>query len=181
MSRIGRKIIEVPTNVNVSIDNKNIIVKGPKGELTRTFHDKVDFKQEGNLITVTTVDDNPQTKALHGLSRTLLNNMVLGVSQGYEKRLEIIGVGYRAQISGSKMTLSLGYSNPVIMEIPKGVEAEISKEKKSIIVLKSIDKELLGQFASDVRSKRKPEPYKGKGIRYFGEYVPRKAGKTASK
>ena len=177
MSRIGRMPITIPAGVEVKIGDNNVVtVKGPKGELTKTFAPEMTIKQEGTEIVITRPNDLKRIKSLHGLTRALLNNMVIGVSQGYEKKLEINGVGYRAAKSGKKLTLSLGYSHPVEMVDPEGVETVC--EGQNVIIVKGIDKEKVGQYAAEIRSKRAPEPYKGKGIKYADEVILRKVGKT---
>jgi len=181
MSRIGRQIIEIPEGVEVILDGTHIKVKGTKGELEFTFDPRVTVVIEEKDIKIRRTSDEPEVRALHGLTRALINNMVVGVSTGFEKRMEIIGVGYRAQTSGSKITLNLGFSHPVELIAPEGVSVEMDKEKKNAIIVSGMDKQKIGQFASNIRSFRPPEPYKGKGIRYEGEYVPRKAGKSAAK
>ncbi len=183
MSRIGKQSITVPEGVQIALDGKAVKVKGKKGELSFALPELVAVAHEGNLISVTRLDDSSQARALHGLSRALIQNMVTGVSQGFEKKLEIIGVGYRAQTSGRKLTMSLGFSHPIEMQAPEGVELEMDKEAKgkNILIVRGFDRQKVGQFAANVRSHRPPEPYKGKGIRYVGEHVVRKAGKTAGK
>lgn len=178
MSRIGRLPVAVPAGVEVKITEENVItVKGPKGTLERTLvlQPKMEVKVEGAEVVVTRGNDLKKSKAFHGLTRTLIANMVEGVTNGYEKKLEIQGVGYRAAKNGKALDLSLGYSHPVVMEDPEGVE---SKVEGNIITVSGIDKEKVGQYAAEIRAKRKPEPYKGKGIRYVGEHVRRKEGKT---
>lgn len=179
MSRIGKKPIIVPENVEITITGNHVTVKGPKGELTWDFPSEITVIQSDKELTVTRKDDEPESRSLHGLTRALLNNMVVGVSEGFEKRLEITGVGYRAQVSGKKLTLSLGFSHPIDMEAPEGITIEIDKEQKNVIIISGIDKQLVGEVAANIRKHRPPEPYKGKGIRYAGEYVHRKTGKTA--
>lgn len=179
MSRIGKLPVAIPAGVEVKIDENNVItVKGPKGTLVRTLvlQPKMEVKVEGSELVVTRGNDQKKSKAFHGLTRTLIANMVEGVTKGYEKKLEIQGVGYRAAKKGKVLDLSLGFSHPVEMEDPEGVE---SKVEGNIITVSGIDKEKVGQFAAEIRAKRKPEPYKGKGVRYVGEYVRRKEGKTA--
>ncbi len=180
MSRIGRAPIEFAAGVTVTIaDDNTVNVKGPKGELTRTFHKDMIFEMEGNVITVKRPSDDKLHRSLHGLSRTLLNNMVLGVTEGFTKTLEINGVGYRAAKQGNKLALTLGFSHPVEMEAPAGITIEVPAPNK--IVVSGADKEVVGAVAADIRKWRKPEPYKGKGIRYEGEVVRRKAGKAGAK
>ncbi len=176
MSRIGRKPVPIPPGVEVTIGEENrIVVRGPKGQLERVFPKPIRFTREDGRIIVTRPDDERQHRALHGLCRTLLDNMVVGVSQGFTKTLEIQGVGYRAQLQGSNLQLSLGFSHPVIIEPPAGISFEVDGPR---IHVKGIDKELVGQVAANIRRLRPPEPYKGKGIRYLGERVRRKAGKS---
>ena len=180
MSRIGRMPIAVPAGVTVEIAENNVVtVKGPKGTLTRTLAPEMDIKLEGAQIVVTRPNDLKRMKSLHGLTRTLINNMVVGVTNGYEKKLEVNGVGYRAAKSGKKLTLSLGYSHPVEMEDPEGIESVV--EGQNVIIVKGIDKEKVGQYAAEIRDKRRPEPYKGKGIKYADEVIRRKVGKTGKK
>jgi large subunit ribosomal protein L6 len=180
MSRIGKQPIEVPAGVDVKIENNVITIKGTKGELKREVHPNMKIEFKDNVITVQRPDDTKENRSLHGLFRSLIFNMVEGVTKGFEKRLEIVGVGYRANASGSKITLSLGYSHPIEYKAPENIMFEMDGDKKNIIIVKGIDKEIVGQVASVIRSYRKPEPYKGKGIRYQDEYVPRKAGKAAA-
>ena len=181
MSRIGRAPINVPAGVEVSVDTANsvITVKGPKGTLTQNYHSRMNVNVEGNVVTVTRPSDEKEDRALHGLTRTLINNMVVGVTAGYEKVLEVNGVGYRAAKSGNKLTLNLGYSHPVEMIDPEGVETVLDGQNK--ITVKGIDKEKVGQYAAEIRDKRRPEPYKGKGIKYADEVIRRKVGKTGKK
>ena len=179
MSRIGKQIIALPAGVEVTITDNHIKVKGPKGELEYKFPASISIVSEEGQLKIKRSGDEPADRAFHGLVRALVNNMVAGVSAGFEKKLEIIGVGYRAQVSGRKITLSLGFSHPVELEAPEGVAVEMDKELKNVIVISGIDKQAVGQFASNIRQYRLPEPYKGKGIRYLGEHVTRKAGKTA--
>ena len=180
MSRIGRMPIAVPAGVTVEIAENNVVtVKGPKGTLTRTLAPEMDIKLEGAEVVVTRPNDLKRMKSLHGLTRTLINNMVVGVTNGYEKKLEVNGVGYRAAKSGKKLTLSLGYSHPVEMLDPEGIESVV--EGQNIIIVKGIDKEKVGQYAAEIREKRRPEPYKGKGIKYADEVIRRKVGKTGKK
>ena len=179
MSRIGKQIIEIPSGVEVTIEGNNIKVKGPKGELEYIFPSSIIVKKKESIIKVTRDSDEPHDRSLHGLTRALVNNMIIGVSNGFEKRLEIIGVGYRAQVSGKKLTLNLGYSHPIEMQVPEGITTEMDQEQKNILIISGIDKQAVGQFAANIRTHRPPEPYKGKGIRYQGEVVRRKAGKKA--
>lgn len=179
MSRIGKKPIDIPANVEVNIDALNFIrVKGPKGILERKLADGLKIEIANNKITVSRPNDLKKFRALHGLTRTLINNMVIGVTDGYSKILEINGVGYRAAKSGNKLTLTLGYSHPVIMIDPDGLSTTVEQNK---ITVTGMDKEKVGQYAADIRSKRPPEPYKGKGIKYSDEYIRRKVGKTGKK
>ncbi|MBQ0059453.1 MAG: 50S ribosomal protein L6 [Lachnospiraceae bacterium] len=176
MSRIGRMPITIPAGVTVDVKEGNVVtVTGPKGTLTQTFDDAMEIAIEGNVATVSRPNDLKRNKALHGLTRSLLNNMVVGVSAGYEKTLEINGVGYRAAKQGKKLTLNLGYSHPVEMEDPEGLETVVDGNK---IIVKGISKEAVGQYAANIRTKRPPEPYKGKGIKYADEVIRRKVGKT---
>ena len=176
MSRIGRLPILVPAGVDVTLVGRTITVKGPKGTLTRELPPRIEVEREGDTILVTRPTENKLDKSLHGLTRTLVNNMVVGVTTGYRKGLEIIGVGYRAQKVGNNLQLALGYSHPVEIEPPEGITFELETPLKLAVV--GIDKELVGQVAARVRATRKPEPYKGKGVRYAGEKVRRKAGKA---
>jgi large subunit ribosomal protein L6 len=176
MSRIGRLPIEVPPSVDVSIVGRNITVKGPKGSLHRALHPDITVTMEGSTLTVTRPSEAKHHKQLHGLTRTLVSNMVIGVTDGYRKSLEITGVGYRAVKVGDKLQLSLGYSHQIEMVPPAGISFELETPVKLSVV--GIDKELVGQIAAEVRAKRKPEPYKGKGVHYVGEVIRRKAGKA---
>ncbi|MCD8378796.1 MAG: 50S ribosomal protein L6 [Lachnospiraceae bacterium] len=179
MSRIGRMPIAVPAGVTVEIAENNLVtVKGPKGTLKRALAPEMEIKQEGAELIVSRPNDLKKMKSLHGLTRTLLHNMVVGVTEGYEKKLEINGVGYRASKSGKTLTLNLGYSHPVEMTDPEGIETSV---ENNIITVKGIDKEKVGQFAAQIRDKRRPEPYKGKGIKYADETIRRKVGKTGKK
>ncbi|MEF9998280.1 MAG: 50S ribosomal protein L6 [Lachnospiraceae bacterium] len=180
MSRIGRQPITIPAGVTVEIAEHNqVTVKGPKGTLVKSLAEELEIKQEGTEIVVTRPNDLKRMKSLHGLTRTLINNMVVGVTDGYEKVLEVNGVGYRAAKAGNTLTLSLGYSHPVIMEDPEGLESVLEGQNK--ITVKGIDKEKVGQYAAEIRDKRRPEPYKGKGIKYADEVIRRKVGKTGKK
>lgn len=180
MSRIGRMPIAIPAGVTVDIaENNKVTVKGPKGTLERVLPAEMDIKVEGSEIVVSRPNDLKKMKSLHGLTRTLINNMVIGVTEGYEKKLEVNGVGYRAQKQGKKLTLALGYSHPVEMEDPEGLETVL--DGTNIIIVKGIDKEKVGQYAAEIRAKRAPEPYKGKGIKYSDEVIRRKVGKTGKK
>ena len=176
MSRIGRMPIAIPAGVTVDIaENNKVTVKGPKGTLERILPAEMDIKMEGSEITVSRPNDLKKMKSLHGLTRTLINNMVIGVNEGFEKKLEVNGVGYRAQKQGKKLVLSLGYSHPVEMEDPEGIETVL--DGQNIIIVKGINKEKVGQYAAEIRAKREPEPYKGKGIKYADEVIRRKVGK----
>ena len=176
MSRIGRMPIVVPAGVEVKIDGQNIEVKGPKGTLTQTVHSDMAISMEGNEIIVTRPSDNKEHRALHGLTRSLVANMVEGVSNGYKKELEINGIGYRAAMEGSTLVMNIGYSHKVVMSQPEGIKIEVPAPNK--IVISGPDKQKVGQFAAEVREKRPPEPYKGKGIKYVDEYIRRKEGKA---
>ena len=176
MSRIGKRPITVPSGVTVAIDGQNVSVKGPKGELSKQLPAEVEIVQDGDIITVNRRSDARVARERHGLSRSLLANMVEGVSKGYEKRLEIQGVGYRAAVQGQKLTMSLGYSHPVVFDPPAGIEFKV--EGNTNVTVIGIDKEIVGNIAAKVRAARPPEPYKGKGVRYAGEEVRRKAGKS---
>ena len=179
MSRIGRMPIAIPAGVTVEIaENNKVTVKGPKGTLERVLPAEMEIKVEGVEVVVTRPNDLKRMKSLHGLTRTLINNMVVGVTAGYEKKLEVNGVGYRASKAGKKLTLNLGFSHPVEMEDPEGVESTV---EGNVITVKGIDKEKVGQFAAEIRDKRRPEPYKGKGIKYADEVIRRKVGKTGKK
>ena len=177
MSRIGKQPIPVPAGVEVSIVDNNITVKGAQGELSYTFNDIMTVVAEGEEIIVTRPDDSREAKSFHGLTRTLIANMVEGVSKGFEKKLELVGVGYRAALKGTNLELSLGYSHPVVIEAPQGITFVVPDQTH--ITVKGADKQLVGETAAVIRKWRKPEPYKGKGIRYEGEVVRRKLGKAA--
>ena len=180
MSRIGRMPIAIPAGVTVDIaENNHVTVKGPKGTLERTLPSEMDIKLEGSEVIVTRPSDLKKMKSLHGLTRSLIANMITGVSEGYEKKLEINGVGYRAQKKGKEITFNLGFSHPVVMTDPEGIETEM--DGQNIIIVKGIDKEKVGQYAAEIRELRKPEPYKGKGIKYADEVIRRKVGKTGKK
>jgi large subunit ribosomal protein L6 len=179
MSRIGKKVIELPAGVEVSQDKNVLTVTGPKGTLTREFHKDMIIKQEGNVLTVERPSDNKLHRSLHGTTRSVLNNMVEGVSKGFEKNLELVGVGYRAAKAGNKITLSLGFSHPVEIVPEDGIEIDVPAPTK--LVVKGISKERVGQVAAEIRSLREPEPYKGKGVKYENEVVRRKVGKTGKK
>ncbi len=176
MSRIGNAPIEIPGSVDVKVDGRTVTVKGAKGTLARTFSDKVAVEVDDGVVTVTRADEERESKALHGLTRSLLANMVAGVSEGFVKELQTVGVGYRAALKGKTLELQVGYSHPVTMDAPEGIEIEVPEPTK--IIVRGIDKEKVGQVAADIRKVRPPEPYKGKGIRYVDEYVRRKAGKA---
>jgi large subunit ribosomal protein L6 len=177
MSRIGKKPITLPQGVSLTVDGQNLEVKGPKGTLSMTVHANMTVSIDENTVTVERPSELKQDKALHGTTRALIQNMIVGVSEGYTKKLQMIGVGYRAQLQGKKLVLSAGYSHPVEMEIPEGLTVEVPKN--TLINISGIDKQLVGEFAANVRGVRPPEPYLGKGIRYVNEYVRRKEGKTA--
>lgn len=176
MSRVGKKPVEIPAGVTVTINNNDVTVKGPKGELTRSFSPDIAINIEDNIINVTRPSDSKNHRALHGTTRALLANMVEGVSKGYEKSLELIGVGYRAQKQGKKLVLNVGYSHPVEFDPEEGLEIDVPSNTK--VIVKGVSKERVGALAANIRAVRPPEPYKGKGIRYEGEYVRRKEGKT---
>jgi large subunit ribosomal protein L6 len=176
MSRIGRLPVPVPATVDVTIAGRQLTVKGPKGTLSRALHPDISISQADDTIVVTRPTEQKTHKQLHGLTRTLVNNMVVGVTDGYRKGLEITGVGYRATLNGRKLTLNLGYSHPIEIDPPEGISFEVENPTRLAVV--GIDKELVGQIAAQVRSTRKPEPYKGKGVRYAGEQIRRKAGKA---
>ena len=176
MSRVGKKPIEVPSGVTVTLDNNTVTVKGPKGELTRSFNPSIKIELQDNVINVSRPSESQEHRTLHGTTRALLANMVEGVSKGFERSLELIGVGYRASKQGNKLVLNVGYSHPVEIEPEKGIEIEVPSATK--IVVKGFNKERVGALAANIRDVRPPEPYKGKGIRYEGEHVRRKEGKT---
>jgi len=181
MSRIGKLPINLPSGVSVTVQEDLVTVKGPKGELRQTINPEISVSIEGNVLTVSRPTDEKQHRALHGLYRSLINNMVVGVSQGFQQKLELVGVGYRAANTGQVLELTLGYSHPIHIMLPSEVKVEAQTDRKSnpIITLESIDKQLLGQVCAKIRSLRKPEPYKGKGVRFVGEVIRRKAGKSA--
>ena len=180
MSRIGRKPVIIPANVTVDIaDGNNVTVKGPKGTLNYTFHPDMILKVEGNELIVDRPDEEHLHKSLHGLTRTLLNNMIVGVEKGYSKDLDIVGVGYKAEKKGNQLVMSLGFSHPVIVDEIPGITIEVPAANK--VIIRGIDKQVVGQFAAEVRGKRPPEPYKGKGVRYSTEVIHLKAGKTGGK
>jgi large subunit ribosomal protein L6 len=176
VSRIGNKIVVLPEGVSVTQEGNNITVKGPKGELTREFSSDIKMNIEGNEVTFTRPNDSKEMKTIHGTTRANFNNMVVGVSEGFQKALELIGVGYRAQLQGTKLVLNVGYSHPVEITPPAGVTVEVPANTQ--VVVKGANKEAVGELAANIRGVRPPEPYKGKGIRYVGEYVRRKEGKT---
>ena len=179
MSRIGRMPIAIPAGVTVEVaENNKVTVKGPKGTLERVLPSEMNISKDGEAVVVTRPNDLKKMKSLHGLTRTLINNMVVGVSTGYEKKLEINGVGYKVSKQGNKIVLALGYSHPVEMEDPAGLESVV---EGNTITVKGIDKEKVGQYAAEIRSKREPEPYKGKGVKYVDEVIRRKVGKTGKK
>ena len=180
MSRIGRMPIAIPAGVTVDVaENNKVTVKGPKGTLERVLPEGIEIKVEGDVVNVTRPDETKRMKSLHGLTRTLVNNMVVGVTEGYSKKLEVNGVGYRAQKTGKTLVLTLGYSHPVEMTDPEGIDVEVPDQ--NTVIVKGIDKEKVGQYAAEIRSKREPEPYKGKGIKYADEVIRRKVGKTGKK
>ena len=180
MSRIGRMPIAIPAGVTVDIaENNQVTVKGPKGTLSRVLPAEMSITKEGEKVKVSRPNDLKKMKSLHGLTRTLIQNMIIGVTEGYQKKLEVNGVGYRAAKQGKKLTLSLGYSHPVEMEDPEGIEVTV--EGQNLIIVSGIDKEKVGQYAAEIREKRAPEPYKGKGIKYQDEVIRRKVGKTGKK
>ena len=177
MSRVGRKPVVLPKGVTLSVGKDSLAVKGPKGELKRTLPSGVTVKTAGQQVDVTRADDSGENRAKHGMIRALLANMVQGVSEGFERKLEINGVGYRAEVAGQKLNMALGFSHPVVFDLPKGVSGKVDK---NVIILSAIDKELLGETASKIRDIRPPEPYKGKGIKYLEEVIQRKQGKTGA-
>ncbi|NLX64108.1 MAG: 50S ribosomal protein L6 [Clostridiaceae bacterium] len=179
MSRIGRMPIVIPAGVDVKLDGNNITVKGPKGTLSSSFHKNMTIEKEGNTIIVKRPNDEKENRALHGLTRSLINNMVIGVTKGFEKSLEIAGVGFRAQKQGKKLILNIGFSHPVEIEEPNGITIEVPSPNN--IIVKGADKQLVGEVAAQIRKKRPPEPYKGKGIKYSDEVVIRKEGKAGAK
>ncbi len=180
MSRIGNKAISIPAGVTVTVAEGNLVtVKGPKGELTAQFNSELEINVEATQAEVKRPNDTKLMKTFHGTTRALLNNMVVGVSEGFKKQLDIIGVGYRAQLQGNTLVVSAGYSHPVEMPIPEGLKVELPKN--TVIIISGIDKQAVGQFAAEIREIRKPEPYKGKGIKYSDEHIRRKEGKTAKK
>jgi large subunit ribosomal protein L6 len=183
MSRIGKAPITIVDGVEIKVDGNVVSVKGPKGELQERIHPDLGVEIEDGVLTVTRPSDQKEHRAMHGLYRALIANMVEGVSNGYKKQLELVGVGYRAKSQGQKLELALGYSHPILIELPPEIKASADQEKgkNPIVTLESHDKQLIGQVAAKIRSLRKPEPYKGKGVRFVGEYIRRKAGKAAAK
>ena len=179
MSRIGNKPIAVPDGVEVKIDGNTVTVKGPKGTMTKEFHKNISLKMENNTITLTRCDDEPANRSLHGLTRTLINNMIEGTTNEFSRKLEVNGVGYRAQKKGTTLVLVLGYSHPVEMEAPEGITFDVPDQ--NTIIVRGIDKELVGQTAAVIRTKRPPEVYRGKGIKYAEEVIRRKEGKAGKK
>jgi large subunit ribosomal protein L6 len=179
MSRIGKQPVIIPSGVTATIQGSNVTIKGPKGELKKDFSPKMKIELIEDKIVVSRTGDEKFDKALHGLTRNLINNMVEGVTKGYVRKMEIVGVGYRAAPNKNKIVLSLGFTNPIDFVAPVGIEFKMDPENKNIIIITGIDKEVIGQVAAKIRSYRKPEPYKGKGIRYFGEKIAKKAGKAA--
>jgi large subunit ribosomal protein L6 len=176
MSRIGKLPIPVPTGVDVTIDGRTVVVKGPKGTLSQTVVEPITVERSDGVLVVKRPDDERRSKALHGLSRTLVNNLVVGVTNGYEKKLEIHGVGYRVALKGSALEFALGYSHPVVVQAPEGITFTV--ESPTRFSVSGIDKQLVGEIAANIRKLRKPDPYKGKGVRYAGEVIRRKVGKT---
>ena len=179
MSRIGKRVLSIPENVNVNIDNGIVTVKGPKGELSLNLVKNINVKVEDNTVVVEPLKEDKFTHAMHGTTNANIRNMIIGVTEGYTKNLEIVGVGYRFNASGNKLTISAGYSHPVVMEVPTGLSIKCPSNTE--LEISGINKELVGEFAANVRKVRKPEPYKGKGIKYKDEYIRRKEGKKASK
>lgn len=177
MSRVGNAPIEIPSGVEVRVEGTSVTVKGPKGELSQVFDKNMKIEQAENILTVKRPNDERENMAMHGLTRSLLNNMVEGVSKGFEKKLELTGVGYRAQVKGRDLELQLGYSHPVLIKCPEGITFESPSQEE--VFVKGIDKQLVGEVAANIRKKRPPEPYKGKGIKYEGEHIRRKLGKAA--
>ncbi len=175
MSRIGRAPIAIPAGVDVVVDGSTVTVKGAKGTLTRTMHSNITITKDGDTILVTRPNDNKENRSLHGLTRTLIANMIEGVSNGFKKELEINGIGYRAEMKGNALVMKIGFSHEVIMEQPEGITVEVNGNK---VIVSGADKQKVGQFAAEVREKRPPEPYKGKGIKYVDEYIRRKEGKA---
>ena len=178
MSRIGKMPIAIPDGAEVKVEGNTVIVKGPKGELSQEISELITVEIEDGVLTVKRANDEKEARSLHGLTRTLINNMVVGVTQGYQKKLELVGVGYRAQVKGGDLEMSLGYSHPVVVKAVEGIEFECPSQTE--ILVKGINKQQVGQVTADIRRWRPPEPYKGKGIRYEGEHIRRKLGKAAS-
>lgn len=176
MSRIGKNPISVPSGVEVKIDGQNVAVKGPKGELSTTIAEPITASLEDGVVTVARPDEERESRSLHGLSRTLINNMIVGVTDGYSRALEIVGTGYRVQAKGSNLEFALGYSHPIVVEPPEGISFSVDGQTK--VAVHGIDKQLVGETAANIRKLRRPEPYKGKGVRYAGEIVRRKVGKA---
>lgn len=176
MSRIGKKPIEIPSGVDVKVEGNNITVKGPIGELNKSFNKDMKIEINDGVLTIERPNDSKEIKAIHGLTRTLIYNMIIGVTEGYSKQLEIIGTGYRAAKKGKVLSLNLGFSHPLDLEEPEGIEVEVPSANS--IIIKGIDKQLVGSYAAKIRSYREPEPYKGKGVKYIDEHVRRKVGKT---
>lgn len=182
MSRVGKQPVSLPSGVSVAVQGQNITVKGPKGELSREIRDEVAMEVDGQTVTVSLKKETLRDRAFHGLERALLSNMVAGVSEGFVKELELIGVGYRAEVKGKVINLGLGYSHPIDFPVPEGISASVVKDGRQIFLrLEGIDKQLVGQTAAEIRRLRAPEPYKGKGVRYRGEHVKLKAGKSGKK
>ena len=179
MSRIGKVPVDIPANTNIDLSGNLLVVKGPKGELTKTFHSKMNIEYKDNQIVVTRNNDAKESRSLHGLTRALVANMVEGVNNGYTKKLEIVGIGYKAEMRGKNLLLTIGYSHPIVVAVPDSIT--IKTPTPTSIEISGIDKEIVGKITAKIRSFRKPEPYKGKGIKYEGEYIRRKAGKTAGK
>ena len=179
MSRIGRAPIDIPAGVEVKIDGQHITVKGAKGTLELDVHPNITVAQEGNVMNVTRPNDQKENRALHGLTRSLVNNMIIGVTEGFKKTLDVNGVGYRVALEGNKLVMNIGFSHQVIMEAPAGVTVEVPNPNQ--IIVSGADKQVVGQFAAEIRGKRPPEPYKGKGIKYSDEVIRRKVGKTGAK
>ena len=182
MSRIGKAPIEIPAGVTVQVKDNVVTVKGPKGELSQEINPVITVEQDGNHLLIKRPDDERQSRAMHGLYRALIHNMVVGVSEGYKKEMELVGVGYRASANNNVLELSLGFSHAIYIKLPKevSVEAKTERNKNPLILLESSDKQLLGQVCAKIRSLRKPEPYKGKGIKFVGEIIRRKSGKSAN-
>jgi len=179
MSRVGKKPIEIPKDITITYNDKKIVVKGQKGTIEHTVHENVDLEIDGQILRVISKDTSRKNKAFQGLTRSLVYNMVIGVSKGFERTLEINGIGYRAEASGNTLKLTLGYSHPIDFKLPDGITATV--QKQNVIVISGINKEVIGQTCADIRALRPPEPYKGKGIKYAEEQIQRKAGKTGTK